>query len=200
MITIAAGRPERRGRELRRVPLGPRARRGVLVVHLVAAGAWIGVDVIVAMLVGAGSASGDPATRCLAYQALGTFVVTPMLGSALVCLATGLLLGLATRWGLARYWWVLVKLLLTVLLCTLIVVALRPRLPEVVTAGEAISAGRAPDAELTSLVFPPAVSLSLLSLAVVLSVYQPWGRVQLWGPVRRLLGRRAAVTPPGPPG
>lgn len=187
MVTIGPARPARRGREPRRVPLGPRTRRAVLVVHLIAAAAWIGVDVIVAVLVGVGSASGDPATRGLAYQALGTFVVTPMLGAALLCLATGLLLGLATRWGLTRYWWVLVKLVLTVLLCVLIVVALRPRLPEVATAGAAIAAGRDPDAELASLVFPPAVSLSLLSLAVVLSVYQPWGRVR-----RPRGGRRSA--------
>jgi hypothetical protein len=45
-----------------------------------------------------------------------SFVVWPMLVSGLVCLATGLLLGLGTKWGLLRYWWVLVKLVVNLLL------------------------------------------------------------------------------------
>jgi hypothetical protein len=183
MTATAPTRPAPAARGSRRMPMGRRTRQAVLVVHLLSAAAWIGVDVVVAVLVGAGWAGGDPTTRGLAYQALGSFTLAPMLGSALVCLASGLLLGLATRWGLVRYWWVLVKFVLTVLLCTLIVVALRPQLPEVVEAGEAISVGGSPAADLASLVFPPAVSLSLLSLAVVLSVVKPWGRVRRDAPV-----------------
>src|SRR5699024_3225472 len=51
--------------------------------------------------------------------ALRKGVLVPMLTSALVCLGSGLLLGLATRWGLARYWWVLAKLVITVALTVL---------------------------------------------------------------------------------
>ncbi len=73
-------------------------------VHVVSAGAWIGIDVLVAVLVLTGWFADDPHTQGLAYGALGTFVVWPMLVSGLVCLASGLLLGLATKWGLVRYW------------------------------------------------------------------------------------------------
>src|SRR5690625_5118847 len=110
--------------------LRPPLRKAVLVVHLLSAGAWIGIDVLVAVLVLV-ERFGTPSTAGLAYRALGTFVAVPMLVVALVCLATGLLLGLATRWGLARYWWVLVKLVLTVVLCVLVVVALQPHMPQV---------------------------------------------------------------------
>lgn len=161
-----------------RLPLRPRTRRAVLVVHVVSAGAWIGVDVVVAVLVMTGWFADDPATRGLAYQALGTFVVLPMLASGLVCLVSGLLLGLATKWGLVRYWWVLVKLVLNVVLCTLIVVALQPGMDDVVAGGREIAAGGSPSTDLSTLFFPPAVSLTLLSLAVVLSVYKPWGRAR----------------------
>jgi hypothetical protein len=158
--------------------LGPRTRRAVVALHVIAAGAWIGIDAMVAVLVGVGRFSDDPATRSTAYQALGRFVVAPMLTAALLCLITGIVLGLATKWGLVRYWWVLVKLTITVALCTLIVVLLRPGMGEVVAAGVAIRDGRTPVTELTSLFFPPAVSLSALSVAVVLSVYKPWGRTR----------------------
>lgn len=161
-----------------RFELGIRIRRGVLALHIIAAGAWIGIDVMVAVLVGVGRFGDDPATRSAAYQAIGRFAVAPMLTAALACLATGLLLGLATKWGLVRYWWVLIKLIITVALCTLIVVALRPGMDEVTAAGVAIGDGRRPLTALDSLFFPPAVSLSALSAAVLLSTYKPWGRTR----------------------
>src|SRR3954470_8738829 len=155
-------------------------RRTALVVHVISAGAWIGIDVVVAVLVLTGRFADDPATQGLAYRALATFVVWPMLVSALVCLASGVVLGLATKWGLVRYWWVAVKLVLNLVLCTLIVVALRPGMDEVNAYGEAVGAGGdvpVPDA-VSSLVFPPAVSLSALTLATVLAVVKPWGRTR----------------------
>lgn len=158
--------------------LAPRVRKGVLTVHIVAAGAWVGIDVLVAVLVGVGLGGGSDAVRGLALRALAEFVVTPMLVSALVCLGSGLLLGLATKWGLVRYWWVAVKLVLNVLLCVLIIVALRPGMADVGAAGAAVEAGLMPVTDISFLVFPPAVSLTLLAVATVLSVYKPGGRVR----------------------
>jgi hypothetical protein len=160
------------------VKLAPRARKAVLTVHIVSSGAWIGIDVLVAVLVGVGLTAGSDAARGLALRALAEFVVAPMLISGLVCLASGLLLGLATKWGLVRYWWVAVKLVMNVLLCVLIVVALRPGMAEVGAAGVAIEAGQVPVADLSNLVFPPAVSLTMLAVATLLSVYKPGGRVR----------------------
>jgi hypothetical protein len=152
----------------------------VLCAHIVAAGAWIGIDVLVAVLVGVAMLSGEPATQGLAYQALGTFVVWPMLGSALVCLLTGVVLGLGTKWGLVRYWWVAVKLVMNVALSALIVLVLRPGMPDVAEHGRLLSEGAAAGPGLTTLVFPPAVSLIALTAAVVLSVTKPWGRTSSW--------------------
>jgi hypothetical protein len=156
--------------------LKPAHRKLWLVLHIVSAGGWIGIDVLVGVLVGVGELSADPARRGLAYQALGTFVVWPMLVSGLVCLGTGLVLGWGTRWGLLRYWWVLVKLGLNVALCTLILVLLRPGMPAIQAYGVQVSAGSTAGFDTSSLIMPPIVSLTLLSLATVLSVYKPWGR------------------------
>jgi len=131
--TVAARREDRTRRDTARrdvatprIPLSRRWRRVILVGHVVAGGAWIGIDVIVAVLVLTGWFADDTALRSLAYRALAEFVVSPMLVSGLLCLVTGLLLGLGTKWGLVRYWWVLVKLVLNLALCTLIVVVLQP--------------------------------------------------------------------------
>lgn len=164
------GRPGAAGRRLSR-----RWRRTTLVVHVVSAGAWIGIDVMVAVLVLSGR-FGTTETRSLAYRALGTFVVWPMLTAGLGCLLTGLVLGLGTKWGLFRYWWVLVKLVLNVALCVLILVLLEPGMDEVVAWGEALPDGGPQPRFVTTLFFPPAVSLTALAFATTLAVVKPWGR------------------------
>lgn len=157
--------------------LGRRWRKTTLVVHIVSAGAWIGIDVIVAVLVLTGWFSDDVAVRSLAYQALATFVVWPMLISGLVSLATGLVLGLGTKWRILRYWWVAVKLGLNLLLCTLILLVLQPGMGDVHAYGQDLVAGSPDPARVSTLFFPPAVSLTTLALATVLAVFKPWGRI-----------------------
>lgn len=153
-------------------------RRLALVLHIISAGAWIGIDVIVAVLVLTGWFAGDVNVRSLAYQALAEFVAWPMLVSGLVCLATGVLLGVGTKWGLLRYWWVAVKLVLNLVLCALIVVVLQPGMDAVGAYGEQLLTGTPSASRVRTLFFPPAVSLSTLTFATVLAVYKPWGRLR----------------------
>jgi hypothetical protein len=167
-------RPDRPQDEVMR----PRTRKLWLVLHIGSSSVWIGVDVLVAVLVGVGLLGGDPARRGLALQALGTFVWWPMFAAALISLITGVVLGWGTRWGLIRYWWVLVKLVLNVALCTLILVALRPTMPAAIAYGVAVAAGTPATIGMTGLFMPPIVSLTALSVAMVLSVYKPWGRLR----------------------
>ena len=173
----------RRPEPARRAPfrLRARTRKTVLVLHVLSVGTWVGVDVIVAVLVLTGWLSAEPSTRGLAYQALGTFVGWPMLVSGLVSLVTGVILGLGSKYGLVRYWWVAVKLVLNVVLCTLILVALQPGLGEVAQYGRELAAGTATERDMTDLFFPPIVSLSALTFATILSVAKPWGRLRKRG-------------------
>lgn len=84
----------------RRIRLSRRWHKATLAAHIICAGAWIGVDVIVAVLVITGRFGGDPALRSLAYRALAAFVVWPMLAAGLLILATGL--AVAKPWGRVR--------------------------------------------------------------------------------------------------
>ncbi|MDV3222352.1 hypothetical protein [Intrasporangium sp.] len=177
--TPPAVRDARDGRRLPR-----RWRKAVLVTHVVSAGAWIGIDVIVAVLVLVGWFGGDVQVRSLAYRALATFVVWPMLASGLLALVSGVVLGLGTKWGLVRYWWVAVKLALNLVLCTLILVVLEPGMGAVGTYGQELLDGAPDPAAVSTLFFPPAVSLTTLTLATVLAVFKPWGRTG-WGRARR---------------
>jgi hypothetical protein len=84
---------------------------------------------------------------------------------------------------------VIVKLALNLLLCTLIVVLLQPEMDDVSRHGEDLLRGTASSEEVTQLLFPPAVSLTCLSIAVVLAVVKPWGRLR---PAARNGASRAA--------
>lgn len=178
--TVSPSRPAARPR----LRLSPRLRKATLVVHIASAGAWIGIDVLVAVLVLTGWFADDASVRGAAYQALGLFVVWPMFSAAVVCLLSGLLLGLGTKWGLVRYWWVAVKLVINVVLCVLVLLALRPGMDEVRVYGEALSTTGRAVGDMGDLFFPPLVSLVTLTVATVLAVYKPWGRVRRSGPAR----------------
>lgn len=89
-----------------------------------------------------------------------------------------MLLGVGTKWGLVRYRWVAVKLVLNLVLCTLIVVVLQPGMDAVGTYGEHLLTGTPSSSRVRTLFFPPAVSLSTLTFATALAIYKPWGRLR----------------------
>jgi hypothetical protein len=160
----------------RRWRLGARTRRGILVAHIASAGAWIGIDVVMGVLVFT-ALFGNDETRALCYRALELFAVWPLIATGLVSLASGVVLGLGTKWGLIRYWWVAIKLALNIILVALVPVALRPEVIEKAEQGRRFVAGEAASLGVGDLIFPPIVSPTLLLIAVVLAVFKPWGRI-----------------------
>jgi hypothetical protein len=161
----------------RRWRLGARTRRGILVAHIASAGAWIGIDVVMGVLVFT-ALFGNDETRALCYRALELFAVWPLIATGLVSLASGVVLGLGTKWGLIRYWWVAIKLALNIILVALVPVALRPEVIEKAEQGRRFVAGEAASLGVGDLIFPPIVSPTLLLIAVVLAVFKPWGRIR----------------------
>jgi hypothetical protein len=165
--------------------LGRGARRIVLVTHIASAGAWLGIDVLLGVLVVTGLLA-DDATAAIAYQALGRFVVWPMFTAGVICLLSGLLLGLGGKYGLLRYWWVATKLVLNLLLSSLVLVLLAPGMPGVAEYGRLLAAGQLPPTQpIDFLVYPPTVSTTALLVAITLSVVKPWGRIRDQRRVRR---------------
>ena len=166
--TLGSARPWR---------LGARTRKGVLVMHIVSAGAWIGIDVVMGVVVFSALLADDD-TRALCYRALELFAVWPLLAAGLVCLASGVVLGLATKYGLVRYWWVAIKLALNIVLTALVPIALRPEVIRAAEQGWRFAAGEPASLAVGNLIFPPIVSPTALLIAVVLAVFKPWGRIR----------------------
>ena len=105
-------------------------RKFVLLAHILSSVSWIGVDLVMGVLSFRGLTTDDPQTLATAYGGLALFCVPLLLTLGLLTLTTGVVLGLGTRFGLARYWWVVTKLVITVVLCVLVLVLLRPTLAE----------------------------------------------------------------------
>jgi hypothetical protein len=160
------------------VRLSGRTRKAVLLLHVLAAGSWFGLDVAMAVLVFTAVGTDSDATRGFTLQALGLLTVWPMLAAAVLSLVTGVVLGLGSKYGLVRYWWVLLKLALNLVLATLVVTALRVGVDDAVEAGRAYAAGLSEEWPARSLLFPPIVSPIALLVAFVLSFFKPWGRVR----------------------
>jgi hypothetical protein len=164
--------------DIRPTRMNARARKAVLAVHIGSAGAWIGVDVAMAVVVFTAVISDDDRTRALCYQALKLFAVWPLFVVGLLCLASGVVLGLGTRFGLVRYWWVATKLALSVLLISLVPLALRPGLDRLSDLGRELAAGHLVTASVGDMIYPPIVSPAALLFALVLAVFKPWGRIR----------------------
>ena len=158
--------------------LGATTRKSMLVVHIASAGAWLGIDVVMAVLVFTALLSDDDRTRALSFRALELVAVGPLLATGLVCLLTGILLGLGSRYGLVRYWWVAVKLVLNLLLTSLVLVALAPQVADAAQRARQFEAGIPVPLGSGDLIFPPVVSPAALLAAMVLAVFKPWGRIR----------------------
>lgn len=158
--------------------LGARTRKGVLVVHIAAAGAWIGIDLVMGILVFTPFLTDDGQTVALAYQTLEIVAIGPLLATGILTMASGIVLGLGSKYGLVRYWWVATKLALNLVLCALVPAGLRPAVEEAARYGKELAAGSVPTEIQSDLLFPPVVSVAALLFAVSLSIFKPWGRIR----------------------
>jgi uncharacterized membrane protein len=164
------------------VALPPKLRKLVLTVHVITSVAWIGGSACLLVLGLTGLLAADHEVQKAAYVAdgaLGTWVARPV---SVLAFASGVLISVGTRWGLVRYWWVLISLIATAIMTAAVVFLLTPRLTRAAENALAAPAGTdivdavGPDA--ASLVAAPSVALVALSLVTALNVYKPWGRVR----------------------
>ena len=76
--------------------LGSRLRKITLVLHIASAGAWLGMDIVMGVVVLTAFLTGSTTTKALCHQVLELFAVWPLLTVGLLCLATGIALGLGS--------------------------------------------------------------------------------------------------------
>jgi hypothetical protein len=158
--------------------LSPSFRKCVLVLHAVSGIGWMGVDIALFLLLLNALTTTNATEAISGYTAVSLIVRIAVPPLCLGVLGTGLLLGWGTQWGLFRYWWVFVKLLLSLAMTVLVFVALVPTvesLPVIANSSTADAVRETLGPLTIQLMFPPAVSFGLLSVATVLPIFKPRG-------------------------
>ncbi len=173
-----------------------RLRKFALTVHVTSSVGWLGAVGAFLALAMAGLTSQDPQmvrATYLVMEMIGWFVIVPL---SLASLPTGLVMSLGTEWGLFRHYWVLAKLLITVLATTLLLVHMQPigHLARVV-AETTLASGELAGLRV-QLVADAGAALLALLVATALSVYKPRGMTPYGR--RKQHGRRKVSEPLSP--
>jgi len=175
----------------------PRLRKLALTAHVTVSVGWLGAVAAFLVLSIAGLTSQDAEVVRGAYLSMnliGLFIIVPL---SLAALATGLVQSLGTEWGLFRFYWVLVKLALTIsstlllLLHQFTAVAGAAKLVSHAVPGTLPSAGRVG----MQLAGDAGLAILVLVMLTTISVYKPWGLTR-YG-LRKVPQRLAGETPLG---
>ena len=172
--------------------MGPRLRRAALAAHVTTSVGWFGAVLVFLAVALIGLSARDPLAVRGAYvlmEQASWLVLVPLACASLV---TGVVQSLGTSWGLFRHYWVLFKLVLTVL-ATLVLLAYLPTFELMArTAAD-------PGADLAAVrnaspVLHAGAALLVLLAATVLAVHKPRGLTRYgW---RKTRGRAATGAPP----
>lgn len=153
----------------------PPLRKLALTAHVTSSIGWFGAVAAFLALALVGMTSRDQELVRAAYLAaeLTTrFVIVPL---AFLSLGTGIISSLFTKWGLFRYYWVLMKLVITIVATLILLVHMQPiELLARVTATTAV-AGASLQSQQLQMVVASSLALVVLLVLTVLSVYKPRG-------------------------
>jgi hypothetical protein len=140
--------------------LGRRAHKAILITHILTSVGWFGLAATVAFI-GVTAGADD-----IAYVEVMRSTLSLSIPLGLAAAATGVVLSVTTRWGLARYWWVVIKEAITIAAIATDVLVVGPELTEAIDAGRP---GALPG--------PVVAHVAILAIATILSVAKPKARI-----------------------
>jgi hypothetical protein len=172
----------------------PTLRKFALTIHITASVGWLGAVATFLALAITGLTSDDTQqvrSAYLAMEMVTSFIIIPF---CLASLLSGLVQSLGTKWGLFRHYWVLAKLLITLLATLLLFVHMEPIRYMASTASETIIASTDLRPVRIQLVVDSGAALLALLLTTFCSVYKPRGVTPYgWRMQQQQLARGTAV-------
>lgn len=165
--------------------LSRRAYRFVIVTHVTASVAWLGLTLSLLVLGLSTLTASDAAVQYASGTAAALLAGTIAVPIGALALVSGVVLMLGTRWSL-RYTWVAVKLVATLATFSLTLFLLRPELASVAAT---LDPDRLVDVD-RNVIMGPIVSSLVYLVLTALSYVKPWGAV---GQERRKRPSRARV-------
>jgi len=155
--------------------MGTRLRKFALTAHVTSSVGWLGalVAFLALAIVGVSSLDlGKVRAVCVAMELVVSYVIVP---SAFAALLTGLFSALGTPWGLFRHYWVVAKLLLTLLAIGVLLVQLKPITELALMAADPTSTLEVLHGAARRPLVHAAAGLVVLLVIQVLGVYKPRG-------------------------
>lgn len=154
--------------------MSPGVRKLALVTHVVCSVGWLGTIVAFLMLAIAGLRTDDVEQARSAYLAMKLVAWSAIVPASLAAFATGLIQSLGTSWGVFRHYWVIAKLLLTLLATAFLMLHI-----QVIDVAADLARTMSSPVDLgtirTQLVFDASAALAVLVVTTTLSVFKPRG-------------------------
>jgi len=152
--------------------LPPSARKLALTAHVATSVGWTGAVAVFFVLSLVGITTTDEGAVRAAYIAMDVatrFVIVPL---AVGSVCTGVVSSLGTAWGLFRYWWVLLKLVITAVATLVLIVHLQPIRQLSRAAAGSTSLGSSLHNPQVMMVAASGLALAVLLALTALSIYK----------------------------
>lgn len=163
-------------------------RKFLLTLHVICSLGWAGSVAVFVVLDIAAQRGDQPELARLLWLGLGATVWSLLVPLALGSLLTGTVLALGTKWGLFQHYWVLLKLVLTLVATAVLVLYTNTIAPLAKMAADpALS-----DTHMPSALLHTGGALVVLVLATILAVYKPRGMTRYGQRRQRKTGIPAA--------
>ena len=153
--------------------LSTRQKKALLTVHMISGGAWLGAAFCMLIITWTNQ---DPAHHYAVNLVLEKLDGLMMIPAPIVAIGSGLLLSWGTVWGFFRWYWLLLKQLVTYVLVVLAPFTVHDWIGELISLSRAERIGVAYDSVHQLHVFGSVIIILAGGAAMGLSVLKPWGR------------------------
>jgi hypothetical protein len=155
--------------------MGPGTRKAALLVHVMSSIGWFGAVAAFLALALIGLTSRDPLqvrSAYLATEVTTRFAIFPL---AVVSFVSGIVSSVGTKWGLFRYYWVLMKLAITSGATLVLIAHLRTIESLQLAATQGTAFGPQLQSSQRLMVVASGAALVVLLVLTAISIYKPRG-------------------------
>jgi hypothetical protein len=163
----------------------PRLSKAVLTLHITFSVGWLGAVAVFLVLAITGLTSQDillVRSSLIAMDLSAWFVIVPF---CLTSLFTGVVQAVGTKWGLFKHYWIVVKLFLTVASTILLLLHLQPISYLSSVAIKPSFSNSQNSVQLIDLISKAGAAILVLLAMTTISIYKPWGRIQLTAEIKK---------------
>jgi hypothetical protein len=157
--------------------MSSRVSKLMLTTHITFSVGWIGTVAAFLALSIVGLLGNDQVVRAcyISMEVVAWFIIVPFCFASLL---TGLIQALGTHSGLFKHWWILVKLVLTLIATLILMLHMQPISYLADVATEKVIASDDLRTLRVRIIADAAAAILVLVAITTVSVYKPWGKVQ----------------------